>query len=966
MSRPCEGSTIAALLVALVAVLASACDDGRPGLESDPAPGKNLVGGAAGQRGECGGDRLATRVVGTGDLRIRALAGSSSPCVDDPCDPYCVNYTDSYEDVPLAPESGLVEHDGGIGILPTINEIGGGGSSCTGLAPMANVTMTVTSLSPLTVVPPIRRFATALVPPGCAAAAPLYGIDRYDVGTIDAATGVYSHGVAEPAIVTATAYVGGFTTSATVAVVVDAVDASAAPAGFDLASFGGGATSVEGAPLVLYPYDGTMFPLGLRAPRLMWNRAGGAPAKAVLVTLAHPQVGAPSFRFRAIVGEPSTPFFQIPQAAWDAFGQSARGGTGKLTLQRIDSTGKLQNPVSIALDFSTANLRGRIYYSEYSNGGNTGDVKVVLPYGTAGRTSAQNPANAEGNCGVCHSVSANGSKFVTSFEVASPRGPALNDYGISNVLGSGALQGLHVGPGGGGDSRGLAYAPVTRTGSYVLLGNNWWGNVNSGPNPTTPGSAGPKYKIYALPTAAGAASDVSNVGFGGAGNAWGLGSTQMYCPVFSPDNTRLMFVDADASGGAAARQGISFFTFDEAAQRFSNRTRFVRTTNVVGALPQNHYVRWPTFELDSRSVIFQSTVTTDDDGFDWYAGMLPSGCCGRKRVRGKLWSVDSGGPLGSPAPTAPVALARINLGLGNPSPLGGDDSNRSYQPTMLPAVVGGKRWVVFTSNRAYGNMLNGGASALSGMTNKLWVAAIDDAASGALDRSHPPFFLPNQSVSVGDTNERGFWSLDACKPADDPSSVCSGNDECCSGACVVDTPLTSPPTRHCKTTAFAACRAVGESCVTSAQCCGAPADVCSSGACQTPPPVVVYAGAGTFERDYQGVCADGTRVEWRFFDWKTRFPDSASGSAGSITFAARSAPTIPALGAAPSAHLGTQTATNTGWIGADVGAALGAATPPQKSREYLRITMTFAPSGDKTATPLLTEWRQLYDCVPSE
>jgi regulation of enolase protein 1 (concanavalin A-like superfamily) len=53
-------------------------------------------------------------------------------------------------------------------------------------------------------------------------------------------------------------------------------------------------------------------------------------------------------------------------------------------------------------------------------------------------------------------------------------------------------------------------------------------------------------------------------------------------------------------------------------------------------------------------------------------------------------------------------------------------------------------------------------------TTQLWVGALDDATSSTTDRSHPPFWLPNQVLggSGGRTrNERAYWVLDACKPS---------------------------------------------------------------------------------------------------------------------------------------------------------------------------------------------------------
>ncbi|MBS2017523.1 MAG: hypothetical protein JST00_31870 [Deltaproteobacteria bacterium] len=928
--------------------------------------------GTDGSWGACIGDGIATKTVDTsavsGAIRTAGLSNFPASCTHNPCDPYCNAFYDTPAGLDAGP--GFTTSEAGLALEQT--DSGATSSTCTGLAPLGNQAITVTSISPVVTSPATTTFSTSLLPAGCWTSPlnPLWGVNRYDLAVVSG-SGQYTHVVPVPATVAVTAYAGSFSASANVVVTVAVDDVSAAPSGYTAASFAGGVTSAEAVPTVLYPYDKTMFPLGLSAPLVMWKRAGASAAKAVRITLRFPETGPATFRWSAVIAEGSLRY-QIPQSAWTAFEQTAKGSTGVIELTRIDSANKLQSTVSTRVDLATANLRGRIYYTYY--GGSSG-VRTVLPYGGAAPEDPFKPL-LPSNCGVCHSVSASGNKLVTASEGGPSRSVGYNTFGISNINADGTLTALHAGPAGTGDSRGLSYAAITRTGTYALLGKNFWGNVNNGGGVASPGSAGPAFQIFQLPTSPGAATDVSNAGFGGSGQAWGLGGAspvQMYAPAFSPDNTRLVYVNADATADAsgataASRQGITYMQFDETAKRFHSRKRIVSTT--ATGTPADSYVRWPTWETDSRSIIFQSSPKTVDDGFNWYGGMLPSGCCGRIKVEGKLWSIDSG-PIGG-SPSAPVALAKVNQGLGAASPLGTNDTNRSYQPTMLGVPAGGKRWMVFTSVRAYGNLVNTGTGAIAPMPNKLWVAAIDDETSGTTDRSHAPFFLPNQDVSASAINERGYWSVDACKPPDVPSSTCAGSEECCgynpaapassTAQCIVDQPLSSPPSFHCKSSSTSACVPLASSCTTDTSCCGFPTNRCVSGSCQAPPPIALVTGA-SFDRDYTTKCRPDQRLVWRFFDYKAELP-SAPGA--SVAFRARIADTKPGLDTATPVTIATQTSTNTSWVGADVDAALASAGETKRNREWLRVTFVLTPSTDKTASPVVRDWRLAFQCVDAE
>ena len=462
------------------------------------------------------------------------------------------------------------------------------------------------------------------------------------------------------------------------------------------------------------------------------------------------------------------------------------------------------------------------------------------------------------------------------------------------------------------------------------------------------------------------------------GGVWGLGRTAMMVPSFSPDSTKLVFVDGDSAGGAGWRKGLSVFDFDQTNKLFKRRRSLVNTWPFGDAL------KWPTFESDSRSIIYQSTIPTDscctNTGWTKYGYMGPTNYF---EDPGKLWSIDS-------AATTPTPVALTNLNSGERAV----DANKAYQPTVSPQAAGGYRWVVFTSTRPYGNTFNlasveqdySNTSSYTQMTNysqiqsALWISAVDDVPSAGADRSHPAFLLPNQAFSTTGANylnERGFWVLDSCKSnGSSAANVCDVDEDCCGGlaspktaVCRIDTPVTDPPTRHCSAAPpVGMCVAQGGVCAVTNDCCIG--SVCLTGTCSPPPPILIL-GPANYERSYRAVCDSGTKPVWRFFDWQTITPSAnskiefyAQTSATGTDFA-----TVPAypttVTMAGVVKLGTATgAPNSTWVGSDVGALLLAAG--LKSQQYLKVTIRMVPNDGLTASPTLTNWRQNYSCVPAE
>lgn len=231
---------------------------------------------------------------------------------------------------------------------------------------------------------------------------------------------------------------------------------------------------------------------------------------------------------------------------------------------------------------------------------------------------------------------------------------------------------------------------------------------------------------------------------------------------FAPDGTKLVYFDQ-----------LSVFTvldFDRATNTFSGRKDF----QVAQVSPVH-------FTPDTASVIFSG-------------GIAPV-------TRLDLQSGES---------TALEALAGVE----------GEERPRNDGIALLPLSVGGYYWVVFSSDRAYGNMTKPREREV------LWVAALDMSAANG-DSSHPAFYLDGPDPARG--NMFSQWALEPCQG---DGNACEFGDQCCGGYC-----REMSGRKQCLSTPPNSCAYELEHCDAAADCCDKTYK-CINSRCAAPKPVV--------------------------------------------------------------------------------------------------------------------------------
>ena len=729
------------------------------------------------------------------------------------------------------------------------NGNGEGGPGSTDTLRVEPATITITATGTLTSLSGSQTF-TAFVNDGKEPVTALWSVDDAGIGKIDKA-GLFT--TAKFAGKTKVrARVGNLEATAEVNVIFKIEETLGSVTDEQKTKLKAGGTADKANFRWLYPYDRTVFPRGLRAPRLMF---GGVTPTAYYVRLSTKNLDYAGF-FQA---EGPQPRIRVSEEWWNVVTRSA-GADDPVTIQVTKIQGEnVTGPIQETWTIAQGSLRGTVFYNTYNSqkvkeAEASGaimrlrpgsDVEVFIGKKTVSTTQADGTKkNTESYCTVCHSVSANGTALVAGVNWGDDKNPDALNNPVDSAIFSISTEGEATARYSTYEGRQFPFGGLSPDGNWLVGSASAYLRGLSGAFSS---------RLYDAKT-----GEVVDDPWFGAGAASGeANKRKAVAPAFSLDAKKLAFGDrekdneTDSEGPNGHRISIMDVNLTSSPPTFTNKIKLAANPDKV--------VGWPSFLPDSKGVLYGEGDKYDTAGAADGKSQLVHYC-------GELAWVDLATKFTSPLnalngydkagkPYLPFSdVLDPDEENGYPTTCNTQDLHMNYEPTVLPVAVGGFYWVVFTSRRAYGNYIWHGANSLSdsptepkvdlpfdntqdksgaikGYRKKLWVAAIDINGAPGTDISHPAFLLEGQEMEAG--NMRGFWALDPCKS---DGASCEGGDECCNGFCrAVDDG--SGGTKNACVAPPTGCANDTEKCSVDADCCNAAqGSTCINGICTAPTP----------------------------------------------------------------------------------------------------------------------------------
>jgi hypothetical protein len=505
------------------------------------------------------------------------------------------------------------------------------------------------------------------------------------------------------------------------------------------------AASTSGSMRWLYPYDGTVFPRGLKAPLLMWDDGTTTVPTAVYV-----HVHSNLFDYKGCLVPSAAGQLQLPEDVWDAAGTRTLGASDPFDVELTTlSGGTATGPITEKLVIAQATINGSIYYNTYNSltGGGLGGAIVRIVPGKDAEFFLRPLA-----CTGCHSVSTSGTRLIARELTSLDNGQVYNLTPTTAANPTPARAGVST-----------AFVGLSPDGSMYVTNAQRAGlgpEINGG----VPALADVDAVAYETDTGA----VIADTGI----------PTSAMMLTFSPDGSLVVYNDYAAGQG----HGLSVAAFDRASRKASLAKQLYTD-------PQN-FLGWPFFLPDNRAVVFAAGASGQFSGAG--TGIVPF----IPGPTSDLWLADVGSGSASILAQAMGFKSAQDAASGTTYlPFGAEDIHHVYYPTVSPVAAGGYIWVFFDSMRHYGNR---------GVARQLWGTALTLSADGKYtqDPSHPAFYLGGQQFETA--NHRAFTALDPCKQE---GASCNTGVDCCKGFCtnhvcgIPDMPRCSQTSEACKTSA---------------------------------------------------------------------------------------------------------------------------------------------------------------------
>ncbi len=570
------------------------------------------------------------------------------------------------------------------------------------------------------------------------------------VGDVEPVTGLFTAnavrgGVAQVQFRTASS--GGGSASATVTVTLtQRIGPMADPLGAmtegRFVELGMPVTDATARAEIDYPLDGVMFPQNITPPLVQWGRG----VVGDVYRLRYQKVHITVTQYIVHTGAGFTFSGQLPDDVWPRIAETDPGQPATLTIDRLDvAMRRVVAGASISMQFAPGSVSGIVYYWSMAQG--------QLHRIPAGTTSNQRlfPAGIVGTAGSVPTYRYSG--CIACHQLSRDGRYLLANGDLSYVFDLSMV-----------DPTG-AMVPV-----LVRAGYRWYFSTMSPDNTRILGTMGDATLTYVD-------SNLAPVTIGGSRPPM----AGVAHPYWSPDNRAVAIIsnvtgwttNASFTGGDLTLLPITALdTFGPPV--ILHRGASLATMDPAGGNADC----FPSWTPDSRYLVFAHTPNT-------------RATTGDGRTFGSMYII-------------PPVAGGTPVRLGNAADEG--MTPRAHYPNLSPFISGGQYWIVFYSDRFYGNALAGTRGT---HRPQLWVSAISQTFDGRTDPSHVPYWLPGQDVAQ--QNADAVWAASACRRTTD---TCRTSTDCCSGSCMRGADgmfrCMPPPS----------CRREGESCDRDADCCG--------------------------------------------------------------------------------------------------------------------------------------------------